>query len=216
MTPTRGIAEWAVSRLTSHDKVARVALLSDAHVLVERNDLSQVVIGLTAVERLNAQVLAGVIDRDQRTSFVANVPKEALIDGSAFALASSRRVAIGPYVDLLRALSSEDPRKFVNRETHFIERGLRQHTSVASIERLDDRRYLIHRIRYRDLIAVFLHDYQLSADSVRTARERYGAFDVVVRANPNGGISQEAREAATAIGSVALEWRNFLGRLNSP
>ena len=65
-----------------------------------------------------------------------------------------------------------------------------------------------------DLDVVLLNEYELAADHVRTARDRYGAFKDILITNPNGKATSSALEAAEFIGAHIYTWREFLGRLN--
>ena len=59
-----------------------------------------------------------------------------------------------------------------------------------------------------------LYEYELTAEHVRTAREEYGDFAVIVKTNPNGGVTENAREVGKGLGIEILKWGQFLGRLN--
>jgi hypothetical protein len=59
-----------------------------------------------------------------------------------------------------------------------------------------------------------LSEYELTADHIRTARDRYGNFDVAVNTNPNGTITRSASDAANSMGIEIHNWRSFFGRIN--
>ncbi len=105
-------------------------------------------------------------------------------------------------------------RAFQPKETEFVERGLSQHDRISSFERVHDRLYRISRSSLPDLIVAMLNEYELTADHLRTARDRYGQFSVAVITNPNGGATSSAEEAAQAMGVEILKWGPFFGRLN--
>ena len=136
--------------------------------------------------------------------------------GEAIHAATSRRVAFGGVRDLMSAVSDEDVRSYIRSEYEFVERGLRQHNHVSGFEREADRLYLVHRHVHPSLRFVMLNEYELTADHVRTARDRYGAFKAILLNNPNGSPTTAAREAAKAIGAGIFMWGQFLGRLKSP
>ena len=56
--------------------------------------------------------------------------------------------------------------------------------------------------------------YELTADHLRTARDRYGQFSVAVITDPNGKATSSADEAARTMGVEILKWGPFFGRLN--
>jgi hypothetical protein len=108
----------------------------------------------------------------------------------------------------------EDVRAFQPRETEFVERGLRQHDRISSFDRVYDRLYRISRNGLPDLTVAMLDEYELTADHLRTARDRYGQFSVAVITNPNGRATGSAEEAAQTMGVEILKWGPFFGRLN--
>jgi hypothetical protein len=114
----------------------------------------------------------------------------------------------------MSAVSDENVREHVKREYVFVERGLIQHNRVSRLEREFDRVYLVHRTGLDPLRFVMLNEYELTADHIRSARSRYGAFDAVLMTNPNGEPTGDAEGVAKDIGVGIFKWREFLGRLN--
>ncbi len=133
---------------------------------------------------------------------IANVPKESYWTGEALTLAHDSYIATGYFGDLLRVINREHVRSFQQKETIFIERGLRQHDRVSSFERVHDRLYRISRNGFPDLKVAMLNEYELTADHLRTARDRYGQFSIAVITNPNGDSTTSAGEAAQTMGVV--------------
>ena len=107
---------------------------------------------------------------------IANVPKESYWTGEALRLAHDNNIATGAYGDLLRVIGLQDVRAFQPKETEFVERGLRQHNRISSFERMHDRLYRVSRNGLPDLTVAMLNEYELTADHLRTARDRYGQF----------------------------------------
>jgi hypothetical protein len=203
--------------LGKHDKVAGTDLLAPQKLLVRRtNDLPEFLLGTTAAERLDDVVLRTLLDEHPDVSFVVNVPKESFATGAALKLARARGIPVGGVLDLLRVVKEPDVRLYTSKEFGFIERGLKQHTRVTGIERMDDRRYRIKRGELPDVVAVFVHDYELTADRVRTIRDQFVTFSDVVIANPNGKATASALRAAASSGCAVYKWGEFYGRLNKP
>lgn len=57
-------------------------------------------------------------------------------------------------------------------------------------------------------------EYELTADALRTARDRYGNFFLAVVTNPNGRTTRSAEEAAENMEVQILKWGPFFGHLN--
>ena len=113
--------------------------------------------------------------------------------GGALNLAHDYNIATGAYGDLLRVIDVEDVRTFQPKETEFVERGLRQHDRISSFERVHDRLYCISRNSLPDVTVAMLNEYELTADHLRTARDRYGKFSIAVITNPNGRATSTPR-----------------------
>jgi hypothetical protein len=165
---------------------------------------------------VDPETVRGLLTSSFQVEFIVNVSRESFWTGEAIALVTSSSVAFGGMGDLQSALSLPNVRSFVNREFEFVERGLGQHNRVQSIDRLHDRKYLIKRRGLSDVIMVFLNEYELTADHVRTARNRYGDFTAVAITNPYGGATSSAKDTAKSIGTRIYKWKDFLGRLHKP
>jgi hypothetical protein len=84
----------------------------------------------------------------------------------------------------------------------------------VSFERIDDSRYKLTRGDLPTIIAYIDRDYEITADKVRRAVDKYGVFDVYVTSNPNAtSVSPEAIAAAKQSGRRVFLWRQFLGAL---
>jgi hypothetical protein len=80
---------------------------------------------------------------------------------------------------------------------------------------VDDRRLVVQRRKGLDPVTVLiLNDYELTADHVRNGIERYGAFEAIVRSNPNGRTTDAAYQAAADSGIKIFTWGEFFGQLN--
>ena len=145
---------------------------------------------------------------------IANVPRESYWTGGALSLAQDNNIATGSYGDLLRVIGVPNVRAFQPKETEFIERGLRQHSRISGFKRVHDRLYRISRNGLSDLTVAMLNEYELTADHLRTARDRYGKFAVAVITNPSGRATSSADDAAETMGVEILKWGPFFGRLN--
>jgi hypothetical protein len=206
--------EWVASSLKEADKVEKVEVLSDRVLRVFRDEYDPFLAGIVSAPRVEATTIEPVVKSGLGVEIIANVPKEAYWTGSALDLASANAIATGSLGDLYRALRMEDIRGYQPAETEFVERSLRQHTKVTGFRRLHDRLYRVSRHGLSDLDVVMLNEYELTADQVRTARDRYGKFSDIVITNPNGTATSSAEQAAEGMGAQIYKWGPFLGRLN--
>jgi hypothetical protein len=207
--------EWVAGKLREAEHVMKVEVLSDQVLRVSRDKYAPYVAGVISVKCVEVDDIMPLVKSELGVEIIANVPKESYWTGAAIMLAQVHSIATGGYGDLLRVIDDEDVRAFQQKETEFIERGLRQHTRIASFDRIHDRLYRIKRAGLPDLTVAMLKEYELTADRLRTARDWYGQFSVAVITDPNGGATSSAVEAARTMGVEILKWGPFLGRLNN-
>jgi hypothetical protein len=205
---------WVATNLRKSEGVSKVEQLSDQVLQVSRTNYDPFVAGIVAVTRVDAETIAPLARSELEVEIIANVPKESYWTGGALTLAKRHNIATGSYGDLLRAIRLPNVRAFQTQETAFVERGLSQHDRISGFERVHDRLYRIRREGRSDLTVSMLNYYELTADHLRTARERYGPFSIAVITNPNGRPSTSAEEAGRIMGIEILKWGPFFGRLN--
>lgn len=172
---------------------------------------------ITMARKLVAETdVVALAKNTSRPDFIVNVNKDGFFTGTAIRVAKSANIGLGSYGDLLGALhSTEDPRNYENKETDFIHRALRQHTRVRDWTRLEDRRYRIEREgNLAPVVVVFLNEYDLTAEAVRAAADKYGRFQAIVMTNPNGRVSESAKGIMNSLSIRCLRWGEFLGDLN--
>ena len=207
-------ASWAAKKLSEFDDVDKTTILGPGRLKVERRDLPKIIIATLCVYNLDIDTLRRTYDSEPSPDFVLNLQSGAALTAEALHLSLEEKVPVGFMGDLMRALSMIDVRDYVDPETKFRERGLRQHSRVASFVRLDFRRYRIERIGLPSKIVIFLNDYDLVAESIRHARSEYGGFDIVVSTNPNARITETAVEVANHMGCGVFKWGNFMSILH--
>ena len=206
--------EWVVDSLKEVEQVSEVQILSEQVICVQRTKYDPFIAGIVSVNRVEADDIRPIVNSNHGVEIIANIPKEAFWTGEALKLAQANDTATGALGDLYRAIKLENVRGFEPKETAFIERGLRQHSRIDAFVRVHDRLYRISRNGLPDLTVVMLNEYELTADHLRTARDRYGRFSVAVITNPNGRGTTSAKDAADALGAEVHNWKSFFARLN--
>jgi hypothetical protein len=167
--------EWVAGNLRKADHVTKVEVLSEQVLRVSRDKYAPYVAGIVSVKCVKVDDIMPLVESELGVEIIANVPKESYWTGEAIMLAQVHSIATGGYGDLLRVIDDEDVRAFQQKETVFIERGLRQHDRISSFDREYDRLYRIRRNGLSDLKVAMLNEYELTADHLRIARERYGS-----------------------------------------
>jgi len=101
------------------------------------------------------------------------------------------------------------------REYNWVETNIMKHNKVRSLDRIFDRVFKVNRIGgLPSLKVVLINSYELSAEEVRNSVEAYGAFDVILKTNPNGTPTANAYLAAEELGAEICVWKELLVRLN--
>lgn len=214
--PPEQTTAWVAERIAEMAQVQQAQVVGRHVLRVTRDKYAPFAAGVISVPVVTPQIVQPVLDADPSIEILVNVPKEAFWTGPAIAAAAARNVAFGGVGDLMSAVSDEDVTRYIRSEFDFVERGLRQHSGVSRLEREADRVYLVRRHVLPPLRFVMLKEYELTSDHVRTARDRYGAFDAILINNPNGKPTTGAVEVAKSMSVGIFMWGQFLGRLNSP
>ena len=207
------IVNWCQEKVSSNDNVESIEIIDDNHVEIRCQNSEVYNVAVISESYITMDLIEKVIK--DNTQFLFNIKKEPLIEGEVLAYAEVKRFGIGGFGDIMRAINSKNLREYQNPETKFIMEGLKQHTNVYSIIRLDNRRYKVIKIGFKEDTILALNNYDLTAEKVREAKSKYRTFDVILASNPNARISSIANDVAKELGLKILTWRQLLGRLNS-
>jgi hypothetical protein len=207
---------WVAQRLVGKAGIQDVELLAPQVLRIVRNHYQPFLAGIIAAPRVDTASVLHILQPTYPIEIITNVPRESFWTGEAISLASQNSVAFGGVGDLISAVSTPDVRHYVNREFAFVERIFRQHSRVTTFKRAHDRKYVIQRAGLDDVNLVILNEYELTADHVRTARDRYDAFTAILLTNPNARPTYSAHQAADSIGAAIFNLSHFLGWLNNP
>lgn len=207
------IVNWCQEKVSSNDNVESIEIIDDNHVEIRCQNSEVYNVAVISESHITMDLIEKVIK--DNTQFLFNIKKEPLIEGEVLAYAEVKRFGIGGFGDIMRAINNENLTEYQNPETKFIMEGLKQHTNVYSIIRLDNRRYKVIKIGFKEDTILALNNYDLTAEKVREAKSKYRTFDVILASNPNARISSIANDVAKELGLKILTWRQLLGRLNS-
>jgi hypothetical protein len=206
-------AQWTAEKLVTNPHVARITAIPNNRLRVERNNLPTITIATTSNAALDLDAVADLINDDPRPDFLVNLSRDQAPTWEAVQFANGRRVPIGRLGELTNAMALPDVRAYVDQETGFRERGIAQHSRVSSFDRTEVDRYTIHRVQLPPITCIFIADYEVNAETVRRARQRYGSANLLVAVNPNRQITDSARTTASELGYELLNWTEFLSRL---
>jgi len=211
--PPSTSAQWIADHILDHDKVISAIAVSSLCVSVERIQGDKPCIAALSLARVSKDDIQNALSQAP-LDFIVNIPKDAVVMGSAIDLAAKVGVPIGGVRDLFRGLTCDSLKDYQDPDVYFVLRSLRQHSRVKEISRLDNRRYQIRRHGLSTVIALILDEYEVTADVVRTALDKFGDSQVIVCKNPNAGITSAAETAANSANLNIWKWKEFYGNLS--
>jgi hypothetical protein len=216
--PPIATTTWVAEQIKQMKEVTDAEVTGPYTFRVDRPDLPSFGVLVFSSASVTDGVLGPLLSSFPDVSFAVNVPKNSKWVKSGIAMVTERNVAFGGMGDLMSAIGHklQDIRQFKKKENEFVERILKQHTGVSSIEQEADRVYQIFRTNGVPLRVVLLNEYELTGDRVRAAVDEYGAFDIVLMTNPSGSATTDARDVSKALKIPLLTSRQLLGRLNVP
>lgn len=194
--------------LTNIDEVSNLEWLSDEVVHIFRDEKKSFTAGVLSKNRVSLADVRPLIGAG--VSFVTNVPKVGLWLGEAIEACEQSRVAWGRLGALMSACAYDDePSQYEDREVYFPVRAIRQHNRVVTFKYVYDKLFEVTLDNNNCLLVAVLQAYDLTADELRNAFEKFGEFNIALKNNPNGRITSDAREAAQGMGVHVL----FIGEL---
>ena len=208
---------WVMDNLDEHEHVSSVSYNNPNIIEVDRVEKPAFQAAIISSKKVDSDDLLPIAESNEPVKFIANIPKEAFWTGNAIFASQVLGAAFGSLGDLYRAIRDEDdPSEYVNKEFAFFERGMRQHSRVATFNRIHDRVYEIERHGHESLKVMLLNEYDVIGDNVRAAVDRYGSFSDILKTNPNGQVMSSAVEVSRNLGIDIHKFGEFLGRLNKP
>ena len=206
-------AGWISKVLLEDSDVAKAIEVAPNLVEVERTRRSDFLLGVVSAPHVTDSIVEPFVGSNRRPSFLVNIPSEAIWTGGAIKALQNNSMAFGGVSELRRAINMDEPRDYVLKEYAYVERRLRQHRSVTSIERLYDRAWRVHRGSRSAINVATSNEYDLTADEVRTTHDRFGPFDILFHTNSMGRITDEAGAAAQELGIELVESGGLFDRL---
>jgi hypothetical protein len=214
-----GRAESAAKWLTNRsEKVTSYNAVDDDFAWLEREDQDSVGLAAVDVHEVDGAMVADLMDRHPGVEIILQMRDPFRADTSAYAEAGARRVALGSWGDVLRALSWDRPGNYEHPDIGYAFRAIRPHDNVADITRLDEKRFLISRYRGGDKIVFLTTEYEPTAAELLDGLTDLGSFDYFYCTNPNGpGPSDQVRQAAADVNvGVAYKPGELMRALGRP
>ncbi|KIC35924.1 hypothetical protein [Leisingera sp. ANG-M7] len=206
--------EFVDGNLRKIDEVADLTWVSDRLVTITRKTKPSFAAGVLETKEVSPKDVKELIKAG--AAFICKVPKAGFWDGAAIDICEANGVAWGRLGALMSACSyDDDPSTHEDREVYFTARALRQHSRVSGFRFITDKLIELRLDNGKSIIVAVVQAYDITADELRSAWDRHGGFQIALKNNPNGGITQDAYGAAEALGVRVLwlrELMKFLGK----
>lgn len=209
-----GATNWVADKLATTEGLEIVGRTPENFLIVRSSDGSTFLVAV-----LGVQNVIGVADVEPlfasatKPQFVVNVPSKTLWSGAAIDRIHTASAAFGTLGDVSRAANTEDAGSYRDKNMGFFINAMKQHSNVSSVSYVYNTVFKADRKVGANLIVAVIDTYNMSAEDVRNAKDRFGYFDVVVKSSSHGSITNQADAAAKTIGAQALTFRELMGRL---
>jgi hypothetical protein len=208
------LTDWVAAKLAEKEKLEIVRRTTEGILVVRAQDdyeFAVAVLGVKGVIRLSD--VTPLFEGATKPQLVVNVPSATLWTGAAIEFVHQAPAAFGTLGDVSRAASTGDAPSYRDKNMGFFINAMRQHSNVSSVSYVFDRVLRADRKVGHSLTVAVVDAYNLSAEDVRNARDRYGDFDIVVKASSHGSITHQADEAAQSMKVEALTFGELMRRL---
>jgi hypothetical protein len=205
------LAQWAAKAIKAKDGVSDVRIVENNILTIERDSLPSFNVAAISTSFVDQNQFRQIMSLGN-IDFLLNISKEGTFDGGIYAFTLGR-CGLGGMGDLLRCLSEDSPRNYIDKEASFILRGLQQHSKVERVNRIRRNIYEIQLHSQKLVKVIAINDYDITAESIRNALQSDIKFNVIVKSNPNGRITNEAYAASKASEIPVLKWGQLLGYL---
>lgn len=205
------ITDWVAGKIDPKDGLTLVGRTPEDLLLVqfESNEPFPVAaIGVTDI--ILPKNILPLLSYATRPQFIVNVPSKTLWSGEAISLINAAPAAFGTLGEIRKAANCGDVPRYRNQNWEFFEQAIRQHNNVYAVTRIYDEVFEAHRHRGESRRIALVNGYHVSAEDVRHARDRFGRFDIAVKKNGYGSVTDAAEQAAASMGAQAVTFKKLM------
>lgn len=207
------LAKWVLAKIKTHDEVSSVEIIEEGVIFIKRISGTQIRVGSFSFDELNLKNISKVVD-SFKLDFILNIKSEAIYKGEIYSFLDDHKISFGSLSDLYRVISQSENWPYLHRDVKFVLRGLKQHSKVIKVERLDNKRLKIIRRNLPSVIIVATNDYEVNAESIRKLKDDFNNFDAILASNPIGRITSQANSVASMINIPLYNWSELYSELN--
>lgn len=211
----RDVTTWVAEKLSTAQHDVKVLERTSEDLLIvgtmDGYSFSVAVVGVHDV--VQASHVEPLFAGANMPQLVVNVPSRTLWSGAAINFLHSVPAAFGTMGDIDRAARTKAAENFRDKNMSFFINAMEQHRDVSAVSYVYDSVFRLHRWDKASVTVAVIDAYNMSAEDVRSARNRVGHFDIVVKSTSHGSITHQAEAAAASMGAEALTFGGLMRRL---
>lgn len=211
---SRNPSDWVAEKLVATEGLQVVERTPEGFLVVQSKGLYSFPVAVLGVQNVIEQAeVESLFAGATVPKFVVNVPSKTLWSGNAIRRVHAASAAFGTLGDIARAAATEDAGSYRDKNMGFFINAMKQHGNVSGVSYVYERVFKADRKIGSSLTVAVIDAYNMSAEDVRNARDRFGHFDIVVKSSSHGSITHQADAAAKSIGADALTFGQLMGWL---
>ncbi|NNB96259.1 hypothetical protein HI113_20415 [Corallococcus exiguus] len=208
------VTDWAADKLTTKENIKSVNRTPENFLVVRSKDGYTFLVAVLGVQNvIELPDMEPLFAGATKPQFVMNVPSKTLWSGAAIRFIHAASAAFGTLGDISRAAATKDAGSYRDKNMGFFINAMKQHSNVSRVSYVYETAFNIDRKFGKSLIVAVINAYNMGAEDVRNAKDRFGHFDVVVKSSNYGSITPQAEAAANSMGAQALTFSELMGRL---
>jgi hypothetical protein len=211
---SNSVRDWVADKLTTDQALEVVSRTPEDFLVVKQPSGYSFMVAVLGIKNVVEHAhVAPLFTGSNQPELVINVPSKALWSGPAIDHIHAASAAFGTLGDVSRAARTGDAGSYRNKNMSFFINAIRQHSNVTGVSYIYERVLGVQRRSGPSLNVVVVDAYNMSAEDVRNAKDRYGHFDIVLKGSSYGAITYHAEQAAALVGAEALTFKDLIRRL---
>lgn len=208
------VCDWVESKIDPKDGLTVTGRTPEDFLVISGGNVPPFCVGVIGVKDvILREHVEPLFAGPTKPQLVVNVPSKTLWSGEAITLIHAAPAAFGTLGDIRKAAHSGNVSGYRNKNWDFFEQAIRQHSNVTSVTRIYDEVFDAHRQKGQTLRIALIDGYHVSAENVRNARDRFGQFDIAVKKNGYGSVTDAAEQAAASMGAQAVTFKGLMQSL---
>lgn len=205
---------WVAGKLVTDERLEIVDRTQEDFLVVRSHVGFEFVVAVIGIEHvIKLSDVNPLFAKAMKPNLVINVPSKALWSGEAIYHIHSENAAFGTLGVVSRVAYTDNVGSYHDKNMGFFINAMEQHENVSSVSCIFDSMFKADLRNGSSIVVAVVDAYNMSAEDVRSAKSRYGHFDVVVKASSYGSITSHAEEAAMSMGAEVLTFGGLMQRL---